>query len=158
MGTLGKALGGAGAYVAGSRALVDLIVNRARSFVFTTGLAPAAAASAGAALEVIAREPERRRRLLENARRLRDGLRRLGLRTGGDTHIVPVLLGDNHLALAVGEALLARGVLVQPIRPPTVPPGTARLRVTPMATHTDAHIDRALDAFAASARTCGVLP
>jgi 8-amino-7-oxononanoate synthase len=107
---------------------------------------------------VAAREPERRHRLLENARRLRTGLGALGLRAGGDTHIVPVLLGDNRLVLAFGEALLARGVLVQPIRPPTVPAGTARLRVTPMATHTAAHIDRALDAFAAAARACGVLP
>jgi len=156
MGTLGKALGSAGAYIAGSRALIELIVNRARSFVFTTGLAPAAVAAAGAALDVIAREPERRRRVLAHAERLRDGLRALGLRAGGDTHIVPVLLGDNHLALAFGEALLERGVLVHPIRPPTVPPGTARLRVTPMATHTDAHIAHALDAFAGAARACGV--
>jgi 8-amino-7-oxononanoate synthase len=158
MGTLGKALGGAGAYVAGSRALVDLIVNRGRAFVFTTGLAPAATAAAGAALEVCEREPERRERLQANARRLRSGLRALGLRAEGDTHIIPVLLGDNRLAVAFGEALLARGVLVQPIRPPTVPPGTARLRVTPMATHTDDDLERTLAAFAAAGRASGALP
>jgi 8-amino-7-oxononanoate synthase len=157
MGTLGKALGGAGAYVAGSRVLIEVLVNRARSFVFTTGLVPAAVAAAGAALDVVAREPERRARVLENARRLRAGLRSLGLAVGGDTHIVPVLVGDNRRALALGAALLERGVLVQPIRPPTVPAGTARLRVTPMATHTPAHIDRALDAFAQAGRISGVL-
>src|SRR5262249_34028059 len=86
MGTLGKALGGAGAYIAGSRALVDLVANRARSFVYTTGLAPAAVAAAGAALRVIAAEPERRTRLLRTAARLRQGLAAAGLRVGGDTH------------------------------------------------------------------------
>jgi len=155
MGTLGKALGGAGAYVAGTRALVDLVANRARSFVYTTGLAPAAVAAAGAALQVVAAEPERRTRLLRNADRLRRGLASLGLSVRGDTHIVPVLLGDNLVAMRFAAALLERGVLAHPIRPPTVPPGTARLRVTPMATHTDAQIERALDAFAGAARAAG---
>jgi 8-amino-7-oxononanoate synthase len=155
MGTLGKALGGAGAYLAGSRALIDLIVNRARSFVFTTGLAPAAVAAAGAAIAVVQREPERRRRVLTHAEKLRHGLRAMGLDAGGDTHIVPVLLGDNRATLSFAAALLERGVLVHPIRPPTVPAGTARLRVTPMATHTDAQLDQALEAFASVARACG---
>jgi 8-amino-7-oxononanoate synthase len=157
MGTLSKALGGAGGYVAGARVLIDLLVNRARSFVYTTGIAPAAAAAAGAALAVISAEPERRRALAANAERLRDGLRALGLTVAGDTHIVPVILGDNRRALALADALLARGVLVQAIRPPTVPPGTARLRVTPMATHTAAQIDRALEAFADAARSVEML-
>ena len=155
IGTLGKALGGAGAYVAGSRALIDVVVNRARSFVYTTGLAPASVAAAGAALRLVESEPDRRRALLRNAARLRSGLADLGLQVDGDTHIIPVLLGDNVLAMRFAAALLERGVLAQAIRPPTVPPGTARLRVTPMATHTDAQIDRALDAFAAAARGVG---
>ena len=155
MGTLGKALGSAGAYIAGSRALVELVANRARSFVYTTGLAPAAVAAAGAALRVLDAEPERRMALHRHAERLRGGLEALGLRTAGDTHIVPVLLGDNARAMAFAAALLDGGVLAHAIRPPTVPPGTARLRVTPMATHTDAHIDRALAAFATAARTLG---
>jgi glycine C-acetyltransferase len=156
MGTLGKALGGAGAYVAGARALIELLVNRARSFVYTTALPPAAVAAAGAALDVVREEPGRRAALLENAARLRDGLRALGLDARGDTHIVPVLVGDNRRAVALADALLARGVLALAIRPPTVPEGTARLRVTPMATHTAAQLERALGAFADAAREVGL--
>jgi 8-amino-7-oxononanoate synthase len=151
MGTLSKALGSTGGYVAGSRPLVDLLVNRARSFVYTTGLPPASVAAAGAAIDVVVREPERRRMLATNAARLRDGLLALGLDVVGDSHILAVMLGDNRRALAFGAALLARGILVQAIRPPTVPAGTARLRVTPMATHTPAQIDRVIEAFADAA-------
>jgi 8-amino-7-oxononanoate synthase len=151
MGTLGKALGGAGAYVAGSRALVDVLVNRARSFVYTTGLAPAAVAAAGAALELVAAEPERRATLARHADRLRAGIAALGFETWGDTHIVPLVVGDNRRALRLAAALEARGVLAHAIRPPTVPDGTARLRFAPMATHTEAQIDRVLAALGAAA-------
>jgi 8-amino-7-oxononanoate synthase len=158
MGTLGKALGSAGAYVAGSHALIELLLNRARSFVYTTGLAPAAVAAAGAALDLVEAEPARRDALGENAARLRDGLTALGFAAGGDTHIIPVLVGDNQKAVALAEALLARGVLAQAIRPPTVPVGTARLRVTPIATHSAAQLERALDVFANAARDVGMGP
>jgi 8-amino-7-oxononanoate synthase len=158
MGTLGKALGSAGAYVAGTRALVDLLVNRARSFVYTTGLAPASVAAAGAAIELVQAEPERRRALAANAGRLREGLRARGVEVWGDTHVVPVVVGDNRRALDLAEALLARGVLAHAIRPPTVPAGTARLRLTPMATHTAAQLDRAVDAIAEAARQVGLVP
>jgi 8-amino-7-oxononanoate synthase len=157
MGTLSKALGGMGAYVAGSRSLIDLLVNRARSFIYTTGLAPACVAAAGAALDVVTAEPERRQALARNAAHLRDGLTAIGFRVPGDTHILPVVLGDNRRTVAFAAALLAHGVLVQAIRPPTVPPGTARLRLTPMATHTRAQLDRALEAFAAVAQETGAL-
>jgi len=157
MGTLGKALGSMGAYVAGSRTLVDLLVNRARSFVYTTGLAPAAVAAAGAALDVLAAEPARREALFENAEHLRAELTELGFAVDGDTHILPVRIGDNARAMAVADGLVARDVLVQAIRPPTVPPGTARLRVTPMATHSRAQLARAIEAFAAAGREAGVL-
>jgi 7-keto-8-aminopelargonate synthetase-like enzyme len=142
--------------VAGSRALIELLVNRARSFVYSTGLAPAVVAAAGAALDLVAAEPERRAALGANAARLRDGLAALGLDVRGDTHIVPVVVGDNRAALALGEALLSRGVFVHAIRPPTVPPGTARLRVTPMATHGAAQLEHALHAFADAARAVGI--
>jgi glycine C-acetyltransferase len=156
MGTLGKALGGMGAYIAGSQALIDLVVNRARSFIFTTGLAPAVVAAAGAAIDVVAAEPERRTALRANAEYLRAGLTDLGLPPGGDTHILPVHVGDNGAALALAAALLERGVHVQAIRPPTVPAGTARLRVTPMATHTPNQLRHVLDAFADAAHAVGL--
>ncbi len=156
MGTLGKALGGAGAYVAGSGALIEVLVNRARSFVYTTALPPATVAAAGAALDLVAAEPERRSTLSANAARLRAGLRDLGFDARGDTHIIPVMVGDNRHALALAEALLARGVLAHAIRPPTVPAGTARLRITPMATHTPAQLERALTAFADAALSSGM--
>jgi 8-amino-7-oxononanoate synthase len=115
-------------------------------------------AAAGAAVDVIRAEPERRHALAANAAFLRDGLRALGLDARGDTHIVPVIVGDNRRALALADALRARGVLAHAIRPPTVPRGTARLRVTPMATHTRAQLERALAAIADAARETGLLP
>src|SRR5205823_2660826 len=144
LGTLGKALGSAGAYVAGSRALVDWLVNRARSFIYTTGLAPAAVAAAAAALDVVAAEPERREVLARNAARVRDGLRALGFDAGGDTHIIPVLVGDNRATLRLAEALRARGVLAQAIRPLPPRPRSPASRARPR-THGAARPRRPLD-------------
>ena len=142
MGTLGKGLGSFGAYVAGSRRLVDHLVNRARSFIFTTGLPPSAAAAAGAALDVLAREPERATGLLQRARRLGEMLRAGGLDVPNlDSQILPVMVGDARRAVAAAEQLLERGFYVAAIRPPTVPAGTSRLRLSLMATHTDAQIE-----------------
>ncbi len=149
MGTLGKALGCAGAFVAGSRALVALLVNRARTFIYTTALPPPVVAAAGAALDVVAREPERRARLLAASAQFRRQLAELGLRIPpGEGPIMPVIAGTNERALAWSAALLERGVFVPAIRYPTVPEGTARLRVTLMATHTDEDLAHALGAFA----------
>lgn len=158
MGTLGKALGGIGAYVAGSRELIDWLVNRARSFIYTTGMPPAAAASALAALDLVEREPERRQRLWDNTRFLSDGLRGLGYRIGDSrSQILPVIIGDARQTMALAEATLRRGVFAHGIRPPTVPEGTSRIRVTPMATHTRAQLERTLDAFESAGREVGVL-
>lgn len=158
MGTLGKALGGAGAYVAGSRQLIEWLINRARSFVYTTGTPPAVAASALAALDVVEHEPERRARLWQNAELVKQGLEAMGYRLGATrSPILPVMIGDAHRTMALTDALRGRGVFAQGIRPPTVPEGTARLRVTPMATHTPEQLTRALDAFAAAGREVGVL-
>ena len=158
MGTLGKALGGIGAYVAGSRALIDWLVNRARSFVYTTGMPPASAASALAALDIVEREPERRQRLWDNTRFLSDGLRGLGYRLGESrSQILPIIVGDARQTMTLAEAILRRGVFAHGIRPPTVPDGTSRIRVTPMATHTRAQLERTLDAFETAGKEVGVL-
>ena len=149
MGTLGKALGAAGAFVAGSAALIALLVNRARSLIYTTALPPPVVAAVDAALEVVEREPERRARLATISASLRARLADLGFEIPpGSGPIIPVITGSSERALAWSRGLLERGVFVQAIRPPTVPDGTARLRVTLMATHTDEDLAHAVAAFA----------
>ena len=149
LGTLGKALGSFGAFAAGSAALRDLLVNTARSFIFSCALAPPQVEAARAALRVLRREPWRRERLAANAARLRARLAAHGLATApSTTHIVPVVIGGNARTMAVCEALLARGFYAQGIRHPSVPEGTARLRITPMATHEEGEIDALADAVA----------
>jgi glycine C-acetyltransferase/8-amino-7-oxononanoate synthase len=148
MGTLGKALGGFGAYVAGSRALRELLINRCRSFIFTTSLPPAVMAMAIAAIDLVKREPQRREALWRNCRHLTEGLRALGFQIGASASpILPLIVGDAAQCMKFSELLLERGVFAQGIRPPTVPPGTSRLRITLMATHTREHIDGALKVF-----------
>jgi 8-amino-7-oxononanoate synthase len=150
LGTLGKALGSFGAFVAGSARLRELLVNTARSFIFSCALAPPQVAAARAALALLEREPWRRERLAANAARLRARLAAHGLSTAPSvTHIVPVVIGDNARTMAAAEALLARGYFAQGIRHPSVPEGTARLRLTPMATHREAELDGLADAVAA---------
>ena len=147
MGTLGKALGAFGAYAAGSARLRELLINRTRSFIFTTSLPPVVMAMAGAAVELVEKEPDRRCALRRNTARLREGLGRLGYTLAGSTQIIPVLVGDEQPCMEVAARLLESGFYVQGIRPPTVPPGTSRLRVTTMATHAPEQMERALDAF-----------
>jgi glycine C-acetyltransferase len=148
MGTLGKALGGFGAYVAGSRALSEFLINRCRSFIFTTSLPPAVMAMAMAAIDLVKREPERRQTLRRNGATLRDGLNKLGFILGeSQSQILPLIVGDAGACMKLSENLLSRGIFAQGIRPPTVPQGTSRLRITLMATHTDEHIRRALQVF-----------
>ncbi len=159
MGTLGKALGGSGAYVAGSRELIDWLVNRARSFVYTTGVPPSVAATALAALEIVELEPERRAQLWENARFLAEGLKTLGYApSSGESPVVPVIIGDARLTVDLSAALLRRGVLAYGVRPPTVPEGTSRLRLAPMATHSRGQLVQALEAFGEAGKETGVLP
>src|SRR5579863_872455 len=123
--TAGKALGVSGAFVAGSADAIEYLIQRARPFIFSTAPPPAIAAALAASLEVIADEPERRERLLARARYLRE---RLGLT--GDSPIIPIIIGENERAVAVARELQAAGFDVRAIRPPTVPVGTARLRIT----------------------------
>ncbi len=157
MGTLGKALGCVGAFVAGSHELIDWLVNRARSFIYTTALPPAVAAAVLAALAIVEREPERRRQLWDNTRVLADGLRSLGYTLGATrSQILPVIIGEARETMSVAAAILQRGVFAHGIRPPTVPEGTSRIRVTPMATHTQDHLSHTLEAFAAAGKEVGI--
>ena len=151
MGTLGKALGTVGAFIAGSRSLRDWLLNRARAFVFTTAAPPALAAGTLEALHLIGVEPWRRDRLRANARALRDGLRALGREPAGaaDGHIVPVIIGEASDTARIGDALRDQGFLVGAVRPPTVPLGTSRLRLTASAAHTPDQIAGLMDALAA---------
>jgi 7-keto-8-aminopelargonate synthetase-like enzyme len=149
VGTLSKALGSLGGFVAGPRALVQLLVNRARPFVFTTASTPADAAAALAALGVV-RSSE--------GDRLRERLRAHVARVAGGnpSPIVPVVVGPEERATAMSAALLERGILVPAIRPPTVAPGTSRLRVTLSAAHEDHHVERLVDALAAVGEHAGL--
>ena len=148
MGTLGKALGGFGAYVAGSKALRELLINRCRSFIFTTSLPPAVMAMAIAAIDLVIKVPERRQALRNNCDALRTGLKALEYSLGESrSQIIPLIVGDAGACMKLSEYLLSRGVFAQGIRPPTVPPGTSRLRITLMATHTPEQIQKALKIF-----------
>ncbi len=146
VGTLGKALGSFGAFIACTQEVRDLLVNTARSFIFSCALAPPQIAAARAALQVMRREPWRRWLLQMRAAQLRDRLAGGGVSTHpSTTHIVPVVIGDNAAAMRICEELLAAGFYAQAIRHPSVPEGTARLRVTPMATHSESDIDALAD-------------
>ena len=147
MGTLGKALGAFGAYVAGSARLKELLVNRARSFIFTTSLPPVIMAMAAAAVDLVRKEPERQCALQRNTELLRNGLEQLGYSVVGSTQIIPVIVGEEQPCMNLAAQLLESGFYLQGIRPPTVPPGTSRLRVTTMATHTAEQMQQALSAF-----------
>lgn len=150
MGTLSKTLGSYGGYLCASRPVIDLLTSRARSLVYTTGLPPASAAAALTALEIVEAEPERAARPLALARRF---TARLGL-TEAMSPIVPVLVGEAEAALALSAALEARGFLVVAIRPPTVAPGTARLRVAFSAAHDEGQVDALAEAVAELGPDC----
>ena len=153
VGTLGKALGGYGAYVCGSHDLTDFLVNSARPFIFSTAPPPPVVASASAALELLVERPDRVERLRANAATLRSGLRSQGLEPiGADTQIVPLVVGEAEEAMAVCERLIEAGVFAQAIRPPTVPPGTCRLRLTAMATHRTDDLEQAAKLIGAALR------
>jgi 8-amino-7-oxononanoate synthase len=155
--TAGKALGVSGAFVAGAAWAIDYLVQRARPFVFSTAAPPAIADAIDASLEVIANEPERRRRLFANVAHLRQGLRHAGVVVAHQgSQIIPVTIGDNDRAVAVARALQAEGFDVRAIRPPTVPQNTARLRISVNAGLTEATIDRFAHAAAAALREVGL--
>ncbi|MFP6565475.1 MAG: 8-amino-7-oxononanoate synthase [Myxococcota bacterium] len=148
VGTLGKSLGSFGAFAAGSALLRDLLVNVARSFIFSCALAPPQVAASRAALEVVRDEPGRRWQLQCNAARLRARLAAAGVSTDPScSQIVPVQIGGNARTMRICEGLLERGFYAQGIRHPSVPEGTARLRITLMASHREQEIDAFVDAL-----------
>lgn len=158
MGTLGKALGCFGAYVAGSRTLINYLINTCRTFIFTTAPPPAVAAMALAAIELVDKEPQRRRWLWEKTAYFQAGLRRIGFDIRvTQTPIVPIMIGDNLLTVEAERRLLERGVFVHGIRPPTVPQGGARLRATVIATHKEEELAYALDALAEVGGELGII-
>ncbi len=141
LGSLAKALGSYGSYVAGSQAMKDLLINTCRSFIFSCALPPPQVEAARAALQVMQAEPERRENLVQNGQHLREGLARYGVDTGlSTTHIVPVIIGDNDDTMAACETLLQQGFYTQGIRYPSVPEGSARLRLTVMCSHKQSDI------------------
>lgn len=149
--TLGKALGCGGAFVAGDEALIEYLIQRARSWVFSTAPPPALAAAARAALAIVASDEgaHRRARLLANVERFRTGCRQCGIAmTDSATPIQPLILGSETATLALSRRLFEAGFWVAAIRPPTVPPGTSRLRITLSAAHTEAQIDRLVEVLA----------
>lgn len=148
MGTLSKALGAAGGFIAGSRELIDWLSNRARSYVFSTASPPALAAAGLEALRIAQAEPERRERLLASAVSLRDRLASLGWDLAwSESQILPIRIGDPRLAVALSDRLAERGLFVPAIRPPTVPEGESLLRVSLSAQHSADDLDRLVEAL-----------
>ncbi|HEY4706613.1 MAG TPA: 8-amino-7-oxononanoate synthase [Thermodesulfobacteriota bacterium] len=148
MGTLGKALGSFGAFVAARREVIELLVSKARPFIYTTALPPTVCAAAAKAVDLIEEDPSIIKRLWENTGRLKERLTQAGLDTmESATPIVPVLAGDAKRVMEISERLLERGVFIQGIRPPTVPYGTARLRATLSSAHSIDEVDRAAAAI-----------
>jgi glycine C-acetyltransferase/8-amino-7-oxononanoate synthase len=158
-GTLGKALGSYGAFVACDRVTARYLVNCARTFIFSTALPPPAVAAALAALELVETRPRLVQKLAANSLALREALVAEGFDTrGGRTQIMPLVIGDAELAMRICEAALERGVFAQAIRPPTVAPGSSRLRLAVMATHREQELRDAARTLAQVARAAGHEP
>jgi glycine C-acetyltransferase len=159
VGTLSKAIGALGGYVAGSRTLIDFLYHRARPFLFSTSHPPAVAAACIAALDVLEQEPEIIDRLWDNTRFFKSGLQALGFNTGmSQSPITPVIVGDGSLAMKLSDRLFAEGVFAQGIAYPTVARDKARVRTIVTATHTREQLQFALDVFARVGRELGILP
>ena len=159
IGTLSKAIGVLGGYVAGARAVRDFLIHRARPFLFSTSHPPGVAAACIAAIDVLLTEPERIDRLWKNTARFKDGLRRLGFETGAsETPITPVIVGKGSVAMELSDRLFQMGVFAQGIGYPTVPEGRARIRTIVTSAHSEAQLDTALEAFEKGGKALGVIP
>jgi glycine C-acetyltransferase len=158
MGTLSKAIGVLGGYVAARQTVRDFLIHRARPFLFSTSHPPGVAAACIAAIDVLLAEPERIDRLWKNTKHFKDGLKRLGFETGAsETPITPVIVGKGAIAMAFSDRLFKLGVFAQGIGFPTVAEGRARIRTIVTSGHTDAQLDRALEAFAQAGKELGVI-
>jgi 8-amino-7-oxononanoate synthase len=148
MGTLGKALGSFGAFVAGEADLVEALIQQARTYIYTTALPPALAQATRTSLRLVRGADDRRQKLQALVERFRRGAAELGLPLAASTTpIQPLLLGDSRRALEVAAQLEQRGIWITAIRPPTVPAGSARLRITLSAAHAESDVDRLLSAL-----------
>jgi 8-amino-7-oxononanoate synthase len=148
VGTLGKSFGTSGAFVAGSEELIETLIQHARTYIYTTSMSPAIASATRVSLKLLQQEEWRREKLSHLIQRFRNGCEQLGLPLmASPTPIQPILVGEADRAMAISAALEAKGVFIGAIRPPTVPQGAARLRVTISATHTDEQLDRLLEAL-----------
>ncbi len=157
MGTLSKATGSLGGYIAGSRELIDFIRNRVRSYIFDTSLPASSLAASIAAIDIIENEPERREHLWRLIKRFKGGLETLGLEIlPSDSAVVPVLIGEAGSAVEFARVLRENGVFTPAVRPPSVPYGMSRIRATLMAIHTDEHIDIAVEVFGHAKDKCGI--
>jgi len=158
VGTLSKAVGALGGYVAGSVALREILTQRARPFLFSTSHPPAVVAACREAIKVMQEEPELLKRLWTNTRRFKSELGRLGFDTGrSETPITPVMMGDPETAMRFSDQLMGEGVFAQPVVYPTVALDLARIRTIVTAAHTDEQLDRALEAFSTVGRELGVI-
>jgi glycine C-acetyltransferase len=158
VGTLSKAVGALGGYVAGSVALREILTQRARPFLFSTSHPPAVVAACREAIKVMQEEPELLERLWTNTRRFKSELGRLGFDTGrSETPITPVMMGDPETAMRFSDQLMGEGVFAQPVVYPTVALDLARIRTIVTAAHTDEQLDRALEAFSTVGRELGVI-
>ncbi|HVM32036.1 MAG TPA: 8-amino-7-oxononanoate synthase [bacterium] len=148
VGTYSKALGSLGGFVGGSKTLVEALLNKARTFIYTTGLPPSVCGASLGALEVLEEEPDRVEKLRQNAAKIRAGLQGLGFKVpDGESPIIPVMVGDNEKAVQMSSKLLEEGILVVAIRPPTVPKDTARLRLSVSSAHSEDEISQLFRAF-----------
>ncbi len=153
IGTLSKAIGSIGGFVAGRQSLIEWLVNRARPYVFSTASPPSTAAAAQKAVDIVCDEPHRRRQLLENADRLREQLKRQGWNVGPSaSQIIPLVVGEEERALQMSAKLRDRGLFVPAIRPPTVPEGEACLRVSLTFDHTEEMVGRLLNVLASHSK------
>jgi 7-keto-8-aminopelargonate synthetase-like enzyme len=157
MGTFSKALGSQGGFVAGDRRLVDYLHNRARPFIYSTALAPMVLGAIEAALTIVVQEPERRLFLRRESELFRRSLLATGLDIlGSETQIVPVLVGENDRTLEFAARLMDQGLMAVALRPPTVPPGRARVRFSLSAAHAPEDLSRAREVIAATAGAMGL--